>query len=99
MLGSCKLVGEAVAFLSVRVEIINPRTLEVTNFASERLQFVMNLTDVLPQIDWSHEGFLTSVTLMLFPGIRVQPVEILAHWVGLDLRLSVPAIRVESLEV
>ena len=82
-------------FHPVYVEVTHSPASELTILTIERLQFVMNLTDVLPQIDRSHEGFLTSVTLMLFPGIRVQPVEILAHWVGLDLRLSVPAIRVE----
>ena len=88
-------VGTLVRFLPVDVEVAQTWCSKLTILTIKRLQFIMNLTDVLPQIDGSHEGFLTSVALVLFPGIRVQPVEILAHWVGLDLRLSVPAIRVE----
>ena len=42
VLGSGQLVGQSVAFLPVRVEIINPGALEITNFAPERFQLVMN---------------------------------------------------------
>ena len=53
-------------FHPVYVEVTHSPASELTILTIERLQFVMNLTDVLPQIDGSHEGFLTSVTLMLY---------------------------------
>ena len=78
MLGSCKLVGEAVAFLSVRVEIINPRTLEVTNFASERLQFVMNSENMFPEVSGVSKALVALIAHLLLD-LHVKFLDVVLH--------------------
>ena len=73
----------------VNVEVAHSAALELTILTVERLQFVMDLTDVLPQIDWSHEGLLASVALVLLTGVVGHPVEILSHGVCPHFGLSV----------
>ena len=65
VLGPGELVNNAVALLPMRVEIVNPRTLEVTNLTSERLQFVVNGEHMLPQVSGVRETFVTLVTHLL----------------------------------
>ena len=81
-------------FSSVNVEVTHCAAPELTILAIKRLQFVVNLADVLPQIHRSHEGLLTSVTLVLLPGVVVHPVEILSHGVGLHLGFSIRILGV-----
>ena len=63
--GSRQLVGQAVAFLPVRVEIINPRALEIANFTSERLQLVMNSQNMFPKVTGISKALVTLITHLL----------------------------------
>lgn len=65
VLGPGQLVHNAVALLPMRVEIIDPSTLEVTNLTSERLQFVVNGENMLPQVSGVGKAFVTLVTHLL----------------------------------
>ena len=69
----------------VDVEVAHSAALELTILTVERLQLVVDLADVLPQINGSHEGLLTPVALVLLTGVVGHPVEILSYGVRLDL--------------
>ena len=59
--------------LPVHVEISETRGFGLANFAIERLQFIMSLTDVPPKFTWVVKGFLTFLTFMLSFSIHVIP--------------------------
>ena len=61
----------------MNVEVAEGCGSKLTNFTVERLQFIMNLTDVLPEITGSSEGFLTCLTLVL--SCLVRPSEVFPH--------------------
>lgn len=65
VLGPGQLVHNAVALLPMRVEIIDSSTFEVTNLTSERLQFVVNGENMLPQVSGVGKAFVTLVTHLL----------------------------------
>ena len=68
-----------VGFLPMNVEVAESCGSKLTNFTVERLQFIMNLTDVLPEITGSSKGFLTCLTLVLPFFYHVRPIEVIAH--------------------
>ena len=68
-----------VGVLPMNVEVAEGCGSKLTNFTVERLQFIMNLTDVLPEITGSSEGFLTCLTLVLFFCFLVYPPEVFPH--------------------
>ena len=65
VLGPRQLVYDPVALLPMRVEIIDPGALEVTNLAAERLQFVVYGENMLPQVSGVRKTFVTLVTHLL----------------------------------
>ena len=65
VLGPRQLVHDPVAFLPMRVEIVDPGALEVTNLTAERLQFVVYGENMLPQVSGVRETFVTLVTHLL----------------------------------
>ena len=65
VLGPRQLVHDPVALLPMRVEIIDPGALEVTNLAAERLQFVVYGENMLPQVSGVRKTFVTLVTHLL----------------------------------
>ena len=65
VLGPRQLVHNAVALLPMRVEIIDPGALEVTNLTAERLQFVMDGEYMLPQMSGVRKTFVTLVAHLL----------------------------------
>ena len=80
MFGSSQLVGQAVAFLPVRVEIINPRALEITNFAPERLQLVMNSQNMFPKVTGISKALVTLITHLLLD-LHVKLLDVVLHCV------------------
>ena len=65
VLGPGQLVHNAVALLPMRVEIIDPGALEVTNLTAEWLQFVMDGEYMLPQVSGVRKTFVTLVAHLL----------------------------------
>ena len=80
VLGSGQLVGQSVAFLPVRVEIVNPSALEITNFAAERLQLVMNSQNMFPEVTGVGKTLVTLVTHLLLD-LHVELLDVVLHGV------------------
>ena len=80
MFGSCQLVGQAVALLPVRVQIINPRALEITNFAPEGLQLIMNGQNMFPEVTGVSKALVALITHLLLD-LHVELLDVVLHCV------------------
>ena len=80
VLGSGQLVGQAMAFLPVRVKIINPRALEITHFAPERLQLVMNGQNMFPKVSSVSKTLIALIAHLLLD-LHVELLDVVLHGV------------------
>ena len=65
MLGPGQLVRQTVTFLPVSVEVIYPGALEITNFAPEWLQLVMDCQNMFPKVPRVSKALVALITHLL----------------------------------